>query len=135
MNDLVLQRLANIATVRGHVANILNVGRGVIPKPELHKLQAEGTKLDRLFVSTMLDNTTNDEEEDLKSISQRIAEEKTKMVTKSVAHVSVQEATEAALNTVDTVNVSVKKKKTKKKTKKKAAKKVKDPVVVVNAPQ
>ena len=45
-----LQKLANIATVKNHTQNILNVSRGVIPKPLLHKVQAESVKLDKLLI-------------------------------------------------------------------------------------
>ncbi len=92
-----LQQLANIAIVKTHIANILNTGRGVVPKPQLHKLQQEGMKLDKMFVDLLLSSFAQQEKND-EDISKRIAEEKAKLNKTSVKRVSVEEATVAAIN-------------------------------------
>ncbi len=139
MDDQILQKLANIAVVKNHITNsILNVGRGVIPKPMLHQIQVEGGKLDRMFVDLILENAESSEGAEVANISQRVAEEKAKLNTQSVAHVSVEEATKSAMESVNVLNVNTKAKaKTKKSKKKKSksAKKKGNSVVVVNAPQ
>ena len=141
MDDQILQKLANIAVVKNHITNsILNVGRGVIPKPMLHQIQVECGKLDRMFVDLILENAESSEGAEIANISQRVAEEKAKLNTQSVAHVSVEEATKSAMESVNVLNVDTKAKvkaKTKKSKKKKSksAKKKGNSVVVVNAPQ
>jgi hypothetical protein len=100
MDSKDLQQLANIATVKTHIANILNTGRGVVPKPQLHKLQQEGMKLDKMFVDLLLNSSAQQEKDDVEDISKRIAEEKAKLKTSSVKRVSVEEATVAAINDV-----------------------------------
>jgi hypothetical protein len=83
MNNEDLQKLANIAAVKNHILNILNTGRGVVPKPQLHKLQQEGMKLDRMFVD-LLSSTMPVDEDDAAEISKRLKEEKAKLETKKV---------------------------------------------------
>jgi len=98
MDSKDLQQLANIATVKAHIANILNTGRGVVPKPQLHKLQQEGMKLDKMFVDLLLSSSAQQDKDDIEDISKRIAEEKAKLSKTSVKRVSVEEATAAAIN-------------------------------------
>jgi hypothetical protein len=92
MDSKDLQQLANIAVVKTHIANILNTGRGVVPKPQLHKLQQEGMKLDKMFVDLLLSNSSESEVNE--DISKRVAEEKAKI---KIKRFSVEEATEAAI--------------------------------------
>jgi len=88
MEDTMLQKLANIATVKNHTQNILNVSRGVIPKPLLHKVQAESVKLDKLFVDLLVGIDPAQAESSLEVADaeyiKRLAEEKVKLQTKGV---------------------------------------------------
>ena len=122
MDDKTLQRLANLATIKNHTLNILNVGRGVVPKPQLHKIQQEAMKLDRMFVDLLLESSASSEEDDIADISKRVLEEKAKIAEKkatSVARVSVADATQAAQEAA-AVEAPVKKAAKKSKAKKKS---------------
>jgi len=98
MDSKDLQQLANIASVKNHIASILNTGRGVVPKPQLHKLQQEGMKLDKMFVDLLLSSSSQQDKDDIEDINKRIAEEKSKLDRTSVKRISVEEATVAAVN-------------------------------------
>jgi len=98
MDSKDLQQLANIASVKNHIASILNTGRGVVPKPQLHKLQQEGMKLDKMFVDLLLSSSSQQDKDDIEDINKRIAEERSKLDRTSVKRISVEEATVAAVN-------------------------------------
>lgn len=84
MNDKDLQRLANMAAVKAHVQNILNTGRGNVPKPQLHKMQREAMKLDGMFVDLLLKSTSQDSSDDDEAlIAKKLKEEKEKLAKKT----------------------------------------------------
>lgn len=88
MDKELLSYLANIATVRNHINNLLSVGRGVIDQKTLHQVSARSSTLDKLFVQSFLSGrypgqngepTVNVEDDDYVDISRRLREEKAKL--------------------------------------------------------
>lgn len=95
MDKETLQYLANLASVRSYANQIMSVSRSNINQKDLHSISARTTQLDKLFCDVLLGRTkvpgssasvlTTEEDDDLKTISQRLAEEKQKIVAKNSA--------------------------------------------------
>jgi hypothetical protein len=82
MDKDTLEKLAYLSLISNSIGNILSSGGGNIPKATLHKLAPVKAKIDNEFVSLIL-NAPTLADKDEKAISERLAEEKAKIKSKS----------------------------------------------------
>lgn len=81
-----LQYLANIASVRSHINNIMSVSRGVVDQKTIHRVSGVSSQLDRLFVKVLLEsNLTGGSQEEDVDPAKRVAEEKAKLAERKKA--------------------------------------------------
>jgi hypothetical protein len=93
MDKEVLRYLADLSAVRSYANQIMAVSRSNINQKDLHSISAKTTQLDKLFCDVLIGRAkipgsqgavvnTSEDDDDIKTISQRLAEEKNKLTVK-----------------------------------------------------